>query len=175
MNRSLGQSGLVTIGLVTWNNERELPLCLEGLRQQTYPAFEVIAVDNASSDQSLELVRRNVPEAHLIANEENLGYYKAHNQAIEMAKGEYYLALNPDVQMAPDFCGSMVAALEHRPEYGSVVGKFWLPGGQEPKVLDATALFIDRRRHQYLCGHRERIAASMIRAVSSSAPRLFTV
>ena len=155
MNSSLGQSGLVSIGLVIWNNERELPLCLEGLHQQTYPDLEVIVVDNAASDQSLELVRQNVPEAQLISNPENLGYCKAHNQAIEMAKGEYYLALNPDVQMAPDFCGSMVAALEHRPEYGSVVGKFWLPGGQEPKVLDAAALFIDRRRHQYLRGHGE--------------------
>ena len=155
MNSSLGQNGLVSIGLVTWNNAGELPLTLEGIRQQTHPALEVIVVDNASSDQSLELVRLNVPEAKLIANQENLGYCKAHNQAIEMSRGEYYLALNPDVQMAPDFCGSMVAALEHRPEYGSVAGKLWRPGGQEPKVLDATALFIDRRRHQYLRGHGE--------------------
>ena len=153
MNGSLGQSGLVSIGLVTWNSERELARCLEGLRQQTYPALEVIVVDNASSDQSVELVRLNMPEAQLIANQENLGYCKAHNQAIEMAKGEYYLALNPDVQMAPEFCEGLVAALEHRPEYGSVVGKFWLPGWQDPNVLDAAALFIDRRRHQYLRGH----------------------
>ena len=155
MNNAPGQSGLVSIGLVTWNNEKDLPPAIEGLREQIHPRMEIIVVDNASSDHSLEVIRGSFPEATIIANERNLGYCAAQNQAIRASLGEYYLALNPDVRMLPGFIERLVAALEAHPDCGSAVGKFWQTIEAEPKVLDGAGLFIDRRRHQNLRGHGE--------------------
>ncbi len=63
---------------------------------------EVFVVDNHSSDNSVELVRNQFPEVYLIANQQNTGFSTANNQAIERAKGEYVLLLNPDTLVAED-------------------------------------------------------------------------
>ncbi|MDP2655346.1 MAG: glycosyltransferase, partial [bacterium] len=59
-------------------------------------SFEIFVVDNASSDGSPSMIARNFPSVHLIANEVNLGFAKANNQAIIPSKGRYVLLLNPD-------------------------------------------------------------------------------
>jgi GT2 family glycosyltransferase len=145
----------VSVGIVTWNSAADMPGCIEGLSRQSYPVSEIIIVDNASSDDSLIMARAGFPQATIIENDHNAGYCAAHNLAISRSSGDYYLALNPDVQMAPDFIGSLVEALEHHPECGSAVGKFWLPGQDGSRLLDAAGLGIDRSRHQYLRGHAE--------------------
>jgi GT2 family glycosyltransferase len=144
---------LVTVGIVTWNSEKDLPSCLDGLEDQADPGIEMIVVDNASMDRSVELVRERFPEARFIMNADNAGYCRAHNQAIRASRGEYYLALNPDVELLPGFIEHLAESLEARPECGSALGKLWQLGEQEPRTLDASGLFMDRRRHQYLRGH----------------------
>lgn len=146
---------LVTVGIVTWNSEADLPLCLDGLGEQRYPQLELIVVDNASGDRSLELVRQRWPTARVIENSKNEGFCCAQNTAIRASHGEYYLPLNPDVQLLPRFMECLVAALESRPAFGSAVGKMWQQGLEDPPLLDAAGLFLDRRRHQYLRGHSE--------------------
>ena len=64
--------------------------------------FEIIVVDNASSDQSVSMIRNRFPEVRLIANEENVGFSKANNQGIKIAQGEFILLLNPDTVLAKD-------------------------------------------------------------------------
>jgi GT2 family glycosyltransferase len=149
----MGDMPSVTVGIVTWNSERFLPSCLDGLEDQADPSIELVVVDNASTDRSVELVRERFPGARIIMNADNVGYCKAHNQAIAASQGEFYLALNPDVRMQPGFIEHMAESLEARPECGSAVGKLWQVGVQEPRILDGAGLFMDRRRHQYLRGH----------------------
>jgi GT2 family glycosyltransferase len=146
----------VSIGLVTWNSAAHLPECLDSIAHQRYANRELIAVDNASADRSLDLVNQYFPAATLIRNADNTGFCYAHNQAIRASKGTYYLPLNPDVTMQPDYVSALVSALEARPDYGSASGKLLQPveTSQTPR-LDTTGLFIDRRRHQYLRGHGE--------------------
>jgi GT2 family glycosyltransferase len=146
---------LVTVGIVTWNSEKDLPACLQGVAAQKYPAVEIVVVDNGSSDGSLRLIREAFPQSRIITNDSNLGYCVAHNQAIRASRGEYYLALNPDVRLLPGFVERLVLALESRPACGSAVGKFWQRGEADSPVLDAAGLFLDRRRHQYLRGRGE--------------------
>ncbi len=152
----MNNSSVVSIGLVTWNSSTSLPNCLASLRQQHYKNIELIAIDNASTDSSLGIVKSNFPEASIIQNPMNTGFCHAHNQAIRVSSGDYYLALNPDVVMMPDFITHMVQSLNNHPECGSVSGKLWQTKDEEGiKIIDTTGLFLNRHRRQYLRGHGE--------------------
>ena len=84
-------------------------------------------VDNASTDRSLDIVNQYFPAATVIRNADNTGFCIAHNQAVRASKGAYYLALNLDVIMQPEYLSSLVSALEERPDYGSTAGKLLQP------------------------------------------------
>ncbi len=146
----------VSVGLVTWNSASFLPACLGALAQQDYRDIELIVVDNASADDSLELVSRYASPAAVVRNDANTGFCHAHNQAIEASTGTYYLALNPDIEMQSGFIRNLVHALEEDPAAGSALGKLLLPTeGQGACLLDSTGLFLDRRRRQWARGHGE--------------------
>jgi GT2 family glycosyltransferase len=147
---------LVSIGLVSWNSAAHLPACLSALAGQTYPRREVIVVDNASTDDSLTRVAAHLPSARIITNTYNTGFCRAHNLAIRAAQGAYYLPLNPDACLHPDYLARLVAALEAAPDFGSAGGKLSRPPLEgEAAQIDSTGLFLDRRRRQYLRGHGE--------------------
>lgn len=146
----------VSIGLVTWNSERYISTCLRGLRQQDGVAYELIVVDNGSSDQSLARVQQELPDARIVSNPRNNGFCGAHNQAIRLARGEYYLPLNPDIQLQPGYLAAMVAALQSDPACGMAAARLYLGTPEEPSGrLDSTGLFMDRKRRQTLRGHGE--------------------
>src|SRR5512140_3208326 len=117
---------LVSIGIVTWDNSNSLSDCLGSVLGQEYQNWELIVVDNASSDASPEIATLLCPQAKVIRNTSNTGFCHAHNQAIQSSSGTYYLALNPDVVMQPGYISGLVSALEARPEYGSCAGKLLL-------------------------------------------------
>lgn len=147
---------LVSIGLVTWNSAAHLPSCLGALARQEYANFELIIVDNASTDHSLELATQYQPGARAIRNTTNMGFCHAHNQAIQASKGVYYLPLNPDVEMDSRFILNLVDSLEKLKGYGLAAGKLLLkPQEANLPRFDSTGLFLDRRRRQYLRGHGE--------------------
>ncbi len=147
---------LVSVGLVTWNSAACLESCLAALACQNYPRIELVVVDNASEDNSVELITRSRLGAAMIKNAGNTGFCHAHNQGIQASTGVYYLALNPDIEMRPDYIARLVAALETDHSYGTAVGKLLLlPGEKGGYRLDSAGLFLDRRRRQFLRGHRE--------------------
>lgn len=124
------ESGLVSVVLVSWNSAHYLPRCLEGIRQQTHGEIELIAVDNASTDGSAELL--SPLATHLVRNDENRGFSAAVNQAIRLARGEFVLLLNPDCFLGPDYITHIVTALyEAGPEFGSATGKLLRARGAE--------------------------------------------
>ena len=144
----------VTICIVTWNSTPVLRPCLESLKSQEYSNFQMVVVDNASHDESLELVWSHFPEAVVIKNNVNAGFCRAHNQAIHLSQGEFYLALNPDVIMAPDFLSQLVAAITSSPDYGMAGGKLLLKNNDgKQNLIDSSGYFLDRRRRQYLRGY----------------------
>ena len=146
---------LVTIGIVTWNSERYIRNCVEAVRRQSYPHIKLIVMDNGSEDRSVEILRGSVGEEELIYNQSNEGYCRAHNRILDRAEGDYYLPLNPDVEMQTKFVEQLVNSLETRPEFGSANGKFWLPSETDSHPINSTGLFIDRQRHQFLRAHGE--------------------
>jgi len=93
----------LTVVIVNYNVEHFLEQCLLSVTKaiQSIEA-EVIIVDNNSSDNSLSMIKQKFPQFHLIANRENVGFSKANNQALKIAKGEYVLLLNPDTIVEED-------------------------------------------------------------------------
>ena len=96
--------------VVSYDSAALLPECLAGIRAQTGVACEVWVVDNASHDGSPELVRRDFPEAHLVANPENVGFARANNQVLLASPAEAFALVNPDAVLPP---GALRACLDH--------------------------------------------------------------
>jgi len=121
----------VYVGIVTYNSLDDLPHCLSGVHSQTVSNLEIVVFDNASSDGGTAWLRSNFPEIPLIVNDENIGYGRAHNRLIQRAglkNGDYYLALNPDAALTPDYIAILVKALESQPDFGWGTGKLLMQG-----------------------------------------------
>lgn len=120
----------VHIGIVAYNSLRDLPDCFEGIGLQTISTLNITVVDNASSDGSAEWVAKNIPTATLIRNSRNIGFGNAHNQiisAVKFAQNDYYLALNPDVLMGPNYIQAIFDAIQDNARIGWATGKLVFP------------------------------------------------
>lgn len=119
------QPDLLSIIIPNWNGLQYLQVCFDALRNQNYPHLEIILVDNASSDGSLDLVRREYPEVKIIALDKNYGFTGACNAGLHAATGEFLCLLNNDTEAAPGWARSVVAAFK-QPETGFVASKMRL-------------------------------------------------
>ncbi len=117
---------LVSIVIVNWNGAHHLPVCLNALRRQTYRAFEIILVDNASRDNSLALIATHYPEVKVVALRENRGFTGGNNAGLRAARGEIVALLNNDTEADEHWLAEVVAAFERHPEVGSVASKMKL-------------------------------------------------
>ena len=109
-----------------WNGNRYLPGCLDSLRSQSYRRFEVLVVDNGSSDGSDRMVPERYPEFRLIPLGSNLGFAAAVNEGIRHAKGELIALLNNDAEAEADWLATMAAAAADHPEAGFFACKILL-------------------------------------------------
>jgi GT2 family glycosyltransferase len=107
----------VSIIVVNWNTCCLLAQCLQSVQAQILsPDFEVIVVDNASTDDSREMVRRDFPQVKLIVNSENRGFSAANNQGIAVAQGRYVLLLNSDTIVLDKAIEKTVAFADRYPD-----------------------------------------------------------
>jgi glycosyltransferase involved in cell wall biosynthesis len=106
------QRPLVSIVVATYNVNHILPHCLESIRQQTYPDKEIIVVDGASSDGTVETIKRSPGVTRWISEPDN-GIYNAWNKALRLAQGEWICFLGADdVWASPDSLSCLVAVAE---------------------------------------------------------------
>lgn len=108
MNASMRDLPFVTLLVLNYNGKKYLPSCLESLFKTDYPKFEVIVVDNCSSDGSVEFIKKGYPNVKIIQNGENLGYACAINSAMEMIESEYVVFLNNDIVVEPDWLKQLI-------------------------------------------------------------------
>lgn len=103
----------VTVIIVNWNGAQFLERCLSALMAQTVAPYEIVLVDNASSDASLDIVRQ-FPSVRLLAQDKNLGFARANNLAIEAAsaEAEWIALLNPDAFAEPNWLASLMTAAQ---------------------------------------------------------------
>ena len=136
---------LVSVTVVTYNSGRFIKRCLESVLEQKYPNMEVVVVDNASTDGTVDILEQFTDRCRIYYNDENKGFAAAQNQAIELSGGEWVLTLNPDVLLMPNFIQALFEAGQSDPKVGSVCGKlltiratFDLP---EKQLVDSTGIY----------------------------------
>ncbi|HYB97637.1 MAG TPA: glycosyltransferase family 2 protein [Candidatus Limnocylindrales bacterium] len=130
----------VTIIVLNWNGAELLPDCLTSLRRQTCQDFELLLVDNGSTDGSAELVARDFPEARLIALPENRGFCGGNNVGFREARGELILLLNNDAELREDFVANVIAAADLEPDFGMFAANVRMYDRRE--VFDSTGLLV---------------------------------
>ncbi|MFH1800242.1 MAG: glycosyltransferase family 2 protein [Candidatus Omnitrophota bacterium] len=94
---------MLSIVILTYNSQKHIQACLNSVFRQNTQGVEVVIVDNASFDKTLEMIRGYFPRVKLIENSKNLGASKARNQGIESSSGDWILALDSDVVLGDDF------------------------------------------------------------------------
>jgi N-acetylglucosaminyl-diphospho-decaprenol L-rhamnosyltransferase len=120
----------MSVVLVCWNNLAYLDPCLQSLYEGGLrSSFDVVVVDNGSTDGSQAMLREKYPEVLIIQNEGNVGLGRASNQGIEATWGRYVLLLNNDTLVNGPSLDAMVEFLEVNPRVGAVGGQLLNPDG----------------------------------------------
>lgn len=109
----------ISVVIPNFNGEAFLENCLNSLKEQTFKEFDVIIVDDCSSDNSLEVIKK-YPEVRLLINKRNSGFAISVNNGIQASNCEYVLLLNNDVVVTPDFIERLYRSIEGKPKVFSV-------------------------------------------------------
>ena len=111
----------ISVVIVGWNARHYLELCLESLAAPPpRRRIEIFVVDNASTDDSAEMIEARFPHVKLIRSSENLGFAKGNNVAIRLCQGRYIALVNPDVIVLPGCLDSLADFLDENPKVGNV-------------------------------------------------------
>ncbi len=150
----------ISVVVVNYNGQHHLERCLPSLAAQTYPAFEVVVVDNASTDGSVEWLAAHFPNVRVVGAPHNLGFAAGNNLGIRQARGDLIATLNNDTEVEPDYlerlaapmceprvgaCAALMLEFEHRDRIDSAgigldrAGFAWnLHAGQRAENLGET-------------------------------------
>jgi GT2 family glycosyltransferase len=111
----------LSVVIVNYNVRYFLELCLKSVAAAISSIdAEIIVVDNNSSDESCEMIKQLFPNVHLLENKDNVGFSKANNQGVSVAKGDYVCILNPDTVVAEDTFSQLIDFSESTKNIGIV-------------------------------------------------------
>ena len=151
---------MVSVILLNYNGRKNLgdllEGCLESVLNTDYPNFEVLFVDNASTDDSVQFIERKIgrnKRLRIIKNEKNFGFAEGNNIGIRNAKGEYIALLNNDTKVDPKWLKELVKAIQ-QPEIGAAQSK--LLQMDNPDLLDCAGGFVDYYGYSYSRGHGQK-------------------
>jgi len=106
----------VTAAIITYNGEKLLAECLSAIKSQSYPSYEIIVVNNNSTDRSVDLVKEKFPEVKILQMKENRGPSPARNAAIKKADTRYVLLVDDDAVLAPHCLMTLMEAVHQFPQ-----------------------------------------------------------
>jgi GT2 family glycosyltransferase len=131
---------VVSIIIVNWNGHAHLEGCFDSLAQQSYRDFEVLLVDNGSTDDSLAFTRERYPWVKPIPLEENTGFATGNNRGLAQARGRYLVTLNNDTRVEPDWLEELVEVADAHPRAGMIGSR--ICSYADPDVIDSLGMGI---------------------------------
>lgn len=134
----MSTSSLISIIIVTWNSNRYLPQCLGALTTQTNKDFEILIMDNGSTDQEYLNLKGKYPGLELTIKKlnENFGFAVANNIGARLAHGKYLALLNADAFPEPDWLEKLMNAADENPEFTFFASR--QIQANSPELLDGT-------------------------------------
>lgn len=153
-------SNLVTINLVVRNGEKWLRHCLDSIKAQTYKNLEIHILDNASTDSTRDIIKKEYPELHLIESQKNFGMWGGHEELWKQSHGKYVIAISVDIIIEPDFVEQAVKIMDADDKIGLLQAKIYqwhLEDGRpvKTKTIDTLGFKIFRSRRLINIGHGE--------------------
>jgi len=148
---------VVSIIILNYNGLSYVQACLASVLRSDHSSFEVVFVDNNSTDGSLEYARKNFgndSRLKIVRNYENYGYAKGNNLGVNYADGKYLVFLNVDTAVEYDWLIELIEFLDSHSDVGIVQCK--LKSMDDRTVLDCTGHFIDWFGIAFVLGHGER-------------------
>ena len=144
--------GTVCVAIVTYNSGRYIRRCLDAVLRQKGVPLEVIVVDNASADDTVEILNDFGRRIRVLRLSDNVGFAEAQNRAIRSSRAPWVLSLNPDVLLRPGFIRRLWEAGEADPAAGTVCGKLFSIGPgftplPEPRIDSTGIFFTPAMRH----------------------------
>ena len=140
---------LVSVVIVNWNGEKYLDKCIESLLNQDYPNLEIIMIDNASTDNSVKLVKEKFGDKVRIIENENTGYSGGANKGIDSSSGEYVVIANPDVVFGAEYVRLCVEKLKLSDENAAATGKllkYDFDKDEIIEVIDSVGIQVNHKR-----------------------------
>ena len=139
----------ISCAIINYNGEKFINRCLKSLIEQDYSNFEIIFIDNVSTDNSVNFIKENFPQIKIIENAKNIGYTGGANQAIEITDGKYLMILNPDIVYEPDYLSKCVQKLEECSKIGVIGGKllkYDFENNKKINLIDSIGLYCFKNR-----------------------------
>ncbi len=162
----------ISIIIVNYNGASWVRSCIDSLLAQTYKDFEIIFVDNASTDNSITLIEKSfksIKKLHIIKHTDNSGFSGGNNIGFRQAKGDYILLLNNDTTVGKSFLSDFLKAFDTIPTASIVQSKIVLM--QKPNTIDTCGSFWTNTSLLYHYGNSK--AADM--PIYNKSFRVFTV
>ncbi len=138
--------------VLSWNGMSDLRDCLDALQSQDLADFEVIVVDNGSTDGSADFVAAQYPDVLLIRNAHNLGFAAGNNQGLRAAAGDVLVLLNQDTVVRSGWLEALVEVIETHPQCGIAGGKALYPDGR----IQHAGGYVDAKGGGSHYGHQQR-------------------
>jgi GT2 family glycosyltransferase len=131
----LAESSNVAIVILNWNGKKYLETFLPSVIASTYSNLQVIIADNGSTDDSIAFLKSHYPAIRIITLEKNYGFAKGYNEALKQVQADYYMLLNSDVEVTPNWIEPMVTLLDSNVTIAAC----------QPKLL----AYADKNRFEY--------------------------
>lgn len=149
----------VSIIIVTWNNEKDILPCLKSLKDQDYTDINIIVVDNASSDNTVKVIRENFENIEILQQDKNLFLTGANNIGIEYAinhhKADYVVVLNPDTYAADNLISELLNSFSDD-DVGAAgpIVKFWK--NKNEGLINSAGIYFDGFMQAYDIGYMQK-------------------
>ena len=150
----------VSVIIVNYNGRDDLSELFVSLERQTHQANEVILVDNASSDGSVDYVRELFPWVQIVALARNVGFAEGNNEGLARASGDYIALLNPDTIADEQWLDELVIALESDGTNAAAVPKIYQIGS--PKTIEQAGGEFNNLGHFWTRGFNQRRMDNLI-------------